>query len=291
MNRSLVSHLPAVALAAALLGCGPKPCISTHDCSSGQACVSGSCAETPIQACNSTSDCAYGDFCDNSVCVPNCYLQPCPSGQTCNLGTHLCDASVSPTSAGAGASGGSPAAGAGSGTGAGSGGAPLGDGGSCSDNWDSFAGAFFSTHCIACHGQFASYASVVADATNIQMRLQTNSMPPTGGVSSQDQQRILAWIACGMPQSSTSGGSGPPVPTCPAPTSSCTSATWCNFAQSFFQASCQQCHSTFGSYSGVQAKAGDIQEVLASGEMPPSGGLGAQDLTTIQDWLSCGLPQ
>ncbi len=298
MVRSTLSRLLLVSTAAALAACGAgKPCTSSHDCPTGDACVLGRCDSSPFQTCSSTADCAYGDFCNRGTCLPDCNLQLCPDGQTCNVQTHLCVSIVlSPGPATGSQQGGfSPPGGGGSGAGATAADAgaplPMPDGGSCADNWASFASGFFTTNCTACHGQFATYSSVVADAVNIQSRLQSGSMPPTGGVSSQDRQRILAWIACGMPETATSGPSAPPVSTCPAATSTCTSATWCNFAQGFFEASCLTCHSAFGSYAGVQSRAGDIQEVLADGSMPPSGGLGSQDLATIQAWLSCGLPQ
>jgi hypothetical protein len=67
------------------------------------------------------------------------------------------------------------------------------------DTWASFAGSFFSSHCSGCHGFASSQASVEANAAFIESMVSSGTMPPGGGVSASDRQRIVNWLGCGTP--------------------------------------------------------------------------------------------
>ncbi|MBS2026600.1 MAG: cytochrome c [Deltaproteobacteria bacterium] len=77
----------------------------------------------------------------------------------------------------------------------------LGDGGSnCgADTWNSFAQGFFATNCGGCHGFASSKSGVNGQAGAIRSRIDSGSMPPGGGVSSADIDRIDNWMDCGAP--------------------------------------------------------------------------------------------
>ncbi|MBS2027604.1 MAG: hypothetical protein JST54_06860 [Deltaproteobacteria bacterium] len=81
------------------------------------------------------------------------------------------------------------------------GGVGLGDGGSnCgADTWNNYAQGFFATNCGGCHGFASSKSSVTSQASAIRSRIDSSSMPPGGGVSSADINRIDSWMSCGAP--------------------------------------------------------------------------------------------
>ncbi|MHB8418397.1 MAG: hypothetical protein ACYDCL_10000 [Myxococcales bacterium] len=74
------------------------------------------------------------------------------------------------------------------------------DGGCGTDTWSNYADGFFQVNCDVCHSNYDSYAGVAADSARIESDLTSGAMPLGGGLSQQDQQRIIAWINCGMPQ-------------------------------------------------------------------------------------------
>lgn len=71
----------------------------------------------------------------------------------------------------------------------------------------------------------------------------------------------------------------------------CTADTWASFAQSSFSTNCSSCHSFVSTYSGVSSRASKIRSKLASGAMPPEGGLGQSERDRLVRWLDCGLPR
>jgi len=78
------------------------------------------------------------------------------------------------------------------------------DGGQCTaDTWCNFAMGFFGTYCASCHEWAQTYDSVSVYAAVAQSHLEPpRMMPPSYAPqpSDEDVQRILTWIACGLPQ-------------------------------------------------------------------------------------------
>ena len=106
----------------------------------------------------------------------------CPTGDTCDANDQ-CVAST-----GGGAGGGSGGAG--------------GGGGSCgADTWTNYASQWFRTTCSNCHGsEFGTYQAVKGVQTAITGEISSQAMPPGGGLSNSERQRILSWFGCAMPQ-------------------------------------------------------------------------------------------
>ena len=86
-------------------------------------------------------------------------------------------------------------------------------------NWSNVGQPFMLTWCTSCHHpdlvgsevrqgapdayNFHSYSETVSHAPNIMNRVidQTPSpMPPAGGPSEKELQRLYEWIDCGMPE-------------------------------------------------------------------------------------------
>jgi hypothetical protein len=63
--------------------------IGPHLCVSGGGTLNDQCIAV---ACESDTDCAATDYCSGNACVSGCRLSPdnCPSGMTCDAGTHTC---------------------------------------------------------------------------------------------------------------------------------------------------------------------------------------------------------
>lgn len=79
----------------------------------------------------------------------------------------------------------------------------------------------------------------------------------------------------------SSGGSGS--------SGACTTDTWANFGQAFFQNYCDTCHGgAFSSHSSVQSELGTISGSI-SNNMPPSG-LSSSMRSRILKYLNCGAP-
>jgi hypothetical protein len=76
----------------------------------------------------------------------------------------------------------------------------------------------------------------------------------------------------------------------------CTTDTWGNYADTFFQSNCTTgCHNhVFGSsspnYNSVKSNAATISSRISSGNMPQGAKLSSSDKTRILKWLSCGEP-
>ncbi len=138
----------------------------------------------------------------------------CVAGTTCDPTTNECVATGGGGGGGQGIGGGA-ALGGGGGTGlgggtatgggsAGGGGVGTGGGGStCTspDTWTNYASNWFATYCSRCHSDaWSSYANVQSDSQSLQDVISSGAMPRGGGLSEAERQRLLAWIACGLPQ-------------------------------------------------------------------------------------------
>lgn len=74
--------------------------------------------------------------------------------------------------------------------------------GDCSDTWSSYASGFFAGECRSCHqhaSQFGTQASVQASLSSLQVEINEGRMPKGGGLTVNERDRILAWMACGAP--------------------------------------------------------------------------------------------
>jgi hypothetical protein len=77
-----------------------------------------------------------------------------------------------------------------------------------------------------------------------------------------------------------------------AGSSACTSTdTWTNYAAATMGANCGSCHGWAGSRTAVVQDAIGIRARIASGAMPPRGGLSQTDRARLLGWIDCGLPQ
>jgi len=83
----------------------------------------------------------------------------------------------------------------------GGGGIGLGDGGAnCGvDTWSNYAQGFFAVNCSGCHNFSSSKSNVTSQAGSIRSRIDSGSMPPGGGASRADINRIDNWMDCGAP--------------------------------------------------------------------------------------------
>jgi hypothetical protein len=54
--------------------------------------------------------------------------------------------------------------------------------------------------CISCHSGFSKYATVKADLSSIQSRINNGSMPQGSSLTSEQRSTILNWIKAGGPQ-------------------------------------------------------------------------------------------
>ncbi|MES2644972.1 MAG: hypothetical protein V4850_36130 [Myxococcota bacterium] len=80
-----------------------------------------------------------------------------------------------------------------------------------------------------------------------------------------------------------------------------TAVTWQNFAQGFFVSYCQSCHAAtaadrhgapegidFATEAEVRAQTDAVRRVvLTNATMPPGGGMLADDVTLLGEWLEC----
>ncbi|MBS2030446.1 MAG: hypothetical protein JST54_21260 [Deltaproteobacteria bacterium] len=73
-------------------------------------------------------------------------------------------------------------------------GSTTGTTGACTtDTWTSTMKSFFTSKCSSCHSVSKSFAD------SGQGRIDSGSMPPGGGLSQSDRQRVDTWIGCGSP--------------------------------------------------------------------------------------------
>ncbi len=105
-----------------------------------------------------------------------------------------------------GSSGGSTGAASGGTTGSASGSATGGSSGTCTPytwtNNNDYVSNFFNGTCANCHS-FNNYSDVVADASDIQNMLSTNSMPPPDSgftITDTDRANVVQWLSCGFPE-------------------------------------------------------------------------------------------
>jgi hypothetical protein len=78
---------------------------------------------------------------------------------------------------------------------------PAGDPNACGrDTWGTYAEAFFTQHCVACHPNDANYDTVVSLAPNVAVVVGNGTMPPATPLPAPDKERILTWITCKTPR-------------------------------------------------------------------------------------------
>ena len=66
--------------------------------------------------------------------------------------------------------------------------------GACTtDTWNTTMKTFFTSNCSSCHNVSKSFAD------SGKSRIDSGAMPPNGGLSSSDIQRVDNWIGCGSP--------------------------------------------------------------------------------------------
>ena len=66
--------------------------------------------------------------------------------------------------------------------------------GACTtDTWTGTMKSFFTSNCSSCHNVSKSFAD------SGQSRIDSGSMPPGGGLSQSERQRVDTWIGCGSP--------------------------------------------------------------------------------------------
>lgn len=69
----------------------------------------------------------------------------------------------------------------------------------------------------------------------------------------------------------------------------CTTQTWANYGETFFNNTCNGCHG-FSSVGAVRAQIGIITSEISSGDMPKNNTLSAADKTAALKYLNCGAP-
>ena len=188
-------------------------------------------------SCTTGADCGGGNnFCltdsaGNNYCGTDCSAgQSCPSSATCEqildqannpVGSNCipssgsCSASSSSSSGGTSTSsctgfpcGGSSSSGSSSSSsstqgGSSSSGSSSSTNSCTSETWANFAQAFFANNCDNCHhhgSEFSTYSAVVSDFSSIQSEISSGYMPENATLSSTEENDILTWINCGMPQ-------------------------------------------------------------------------------------------
>ncbi len=148
------------------------------------------------QVCCSNNACASGLLCNS---VEQCVVPLSGNGGSTS-GSSSTTSSSSSSSGGWTSGGSTGGASSSSSSSSSSGGSSTGPAQCTPDTWSNYASNFFNTNCAGCHSQFGSYSGVQSDSSRIESKIQSGSMPPYGGLSASDQQRIVAWINCGMPQ-------------------------------------------------------------------------------------------
>jgi hypothetical protein len=75
---------------------------------------------------------------------------------------------------------------------------------------------------------------------------------------------------------------------------SCTTKTYANFGQSFFQTNCNGCHAVttprFTSLTAIRTNLARCKAEITSGGMPQGRALSSQEKTDVLEWLNCGAP-
>jgi mono/diheme cytochrome c family protein len=163
--------------------------------------------------------------------------------------------------------------------------------------------------CIQCHNSgsvnLTTYDGVVSQVfpgdpmrSPLLMDLINGTMPPSGQLLSSDQITYISnWISSGALSDETNPSSENTASPIPSGTAD-PNASFSYLSSFVFQNQCVQCHSTYGSYSGMIGSgdviAGDpthsqLYIDVVNGTMPPSGGsLSSDEIQTIYDWISNG---
>jgi hypothetical protein len=181
----------------------------------------------------------------------------CGQGESCNAGTHLCDATVE-------------APGQDILTGGGNGSSSGGSG----DEGTSSGGV---------NGGSSSSGSTSSGSSSSGNGAGSSSSGGHGGIGG-----AVGGGSSGGGSTTSGGSSGGSSTGGPPP---CTTETWSNFAQGFFSSNCVSCHSEFETYSGVSQESSDIESRISDGSMPKNGTLSSTEKQDILDWLTCGLPE
>jgi len=99
--------------------------------------------------------------------------------------------------------------------------------------------AIIQPHCLSCHQQYATYAGVKNEASNILNAVTSNRMPKNASpLSAAKKELLAAWVAAGAPQ----GGST----TTPPPANDKLEATWVSLSSKVFYPKCLVCHNPQG---------------------------------------------
>ncbi len=177
-------------------------------------------------------------------------------------------------------------------------------------------------YCTSCHASTLSgsarqgapnsvdldtYAGVRQSADRVVARMDAGSMPPGGGVPTDQIATVAAWQAQGTPECGTTTGDvvDPGAEavaevageTAPGDTAA-GGVTYCGWVKGFLDQHCVGCHSgatpsggtTLDSYAGAAAKAKKSATLLGADLMPPGGGISAADKASFQAWLDGGTP-
>ena len=108
---------------------------------------------------------------------------------------------------------------------------------------------------------------------------QVGGSSSSGGSSTTTSQGTTggAWTSGGSNGGGSSSGGSSSGGSTSTTAAQCTPDTWSNFAQSFFNNNCGQCHSQFSSYSSVVSDAKSITSKISNGSMPQGSSLSASD--------------
>lgn len=176
-------------------------------------------------------------------------------------------------------------------------------------SWQSDIGALFKNRCGSCHpgsqsSDYSSYASLKGNIGQAIVRIDKGDMPP-GGLSTSEKNSIHAWVASGLPETTTcSSSQNGTAPTTPKPSNPVgpnvplTSVlSWDGGIGKIFIAQCASCHNgtnqptNYGTYDGVKTNIRTEILRMQSGSMPPSGALANSDMTLINNWIAAGMPK
>jgi hypothetical protein len=92
----------------------------------------------------------------------------------------------------------------------------------------------------------------------------------------------------------TGSDSGSPNPTADSGAPACTTKTYANFGQAFFQSKCNGCHSVqnprLTSVTAIRSNLALCKSEITAGSMPKGTSLSAQEKADVLQWLNCGAP-
>lgn len=134
--------------------------------------------------------------------------------------------------------------------------------------FDQVSSSIFQPYCSRCHSQISDYDYVIANLKNIQNDVANNTMPKNQKPLSTKLKALLAaWVAAGTPK-----GFG-------------------EISRKILVPYCIRCHAGFSKYNTVAGEIDDIQDKLATDEMPKNADPLPDDLKVLLDnWIKAGIP-